>query len=87
MPHLSLPTTHYFPSLLPPHRRFSWQTMPPWQLWQPLSASARELRGTGVVHIHLIERNRCVEAEMGGAPSPNQPLNLLSHVEIKLGVT
>ncbi|KAB2602387.1 E3 ubiquitin-protein ligase complex slx8-rfp subunit slx8 [Pyrus ussuriensis x Pyrus communis] len=29
MPHLSLPTTHYFPSLLPPHRRLPWQTMPP----------------------------------------------------------
>ncbi|KAM1096514.1 hypothetical protein ACFX13_014378 [Malus domestica] len=54
---------------------------------KPHRASAWEHRGTGVVHIHLVRRNRGVGAKMGGAPSPNQPLDLLSHVEIELGVT
>ncbi|KAB2622209.1 arginine and glutamate-rich protein 1-like [Pyrus ussuriensis x Pyrus communis] len=38
MPHLSLWTTHHFPSLLPPHRLLPSQTMPPRQLRQPLAS-------------------------------------------------
>ncbi|KAB2608417.1 E3 ubiquitin-protein ligase complex slx8-rfp subunit slx8 [Pyrus ussuriensis x Pyrus communis] len=48
------------------------------------SLSITILASAGVVHIHFVRRNRGVGEEPGGAPPPNLPLTLLSHVEIEL---